>query len=187
MRRTMLLLTVGLLAVTCALFGPTVAGAAPLSQAPATCSTPQPYPPSPSATVQSSTTTPNVGDTIKVSGVRYCADEDVTITIGGKTVGTAHTDGSGSFDPEVVVPGPAGQQQLCGVGASGLATDSDCLTLNTSGAAGQAAGTGNGSGNNGQTAFTGTQVALLLVVALALVGGGVAFSAAGRRKQTARS
>lgn len=161
---------------------PALAGAAPRASAPAVCPNSGNYPPSIDATVASSTTTPRAGATIEASGSGYCSDEDVTLTIDGAKVGTAHTDGNGSFDPPVVVPGPAGDKQLCGIGASGLAADSDCLTLHVTAATAAAQSTG---GSNGGTAFTGTRVLLLLVIALALLGGGAAFVTAGRRKQSA--
>ncbi len=186
LRRAIPLGLVAVLVLLGAVFAPTAASARPLAQAPASCPKPKPYPPAPNATVQSSTTTPNAGDTIEASGINYCPDEDVDLTIGGQHVGTAHTDANGSFDPPVVVPGPSGEKQLCGVGASGLSTDQDCLTLTVGGNGGSNAAGGGGSGNNGGTAFTGTQVALLLLIALALLGGGIAFSTAGRRKQSAR-
>jgi hypothetical protein len=167
----------GLLAAT-VLFVPISAHAAPVGKtvAPAACPHPQPYPPAPNATVQSSTTHPNVGQHIEASGIHYCPDEDVRLTIGGTFVGTGHTDSVGTFDPQVVVPGPAGQKLLCGIGASGLAADRDCLTLFIS-----AGGTGGGSG--GGTSFTGVEVgALIALGALLLVGGGVLLRVGQRRK-----
>lgn len=143
------------------------------------CPHPTPYPPSPNATVQSSSTHPTVGQHIEASGIHYCPDEDVTITIGGAFVGTGHTDSTGKFDPDVIVPGPAGSKQLCGIGASGLATDQDCLTLDV-----QAPPTGT-KGNGGGVAFTGVEIGSLIAVAVALIIGGVVFARAGaRRKQS---
>ncbi len=176
---------VAALLVGAALAVPASAAAGPLAgSAPATCPKPKPYPPPPSATVQSSTTTPRVGQTIEASGIGYCPDEDVTITISGKQVGTAHTNAGGSFDPPVVVPGRAGQKQLCGIGASGLSTDRDCLTLTVSGAAANdASASAAAGGGGGGTAFTGTEAALLLALAVLLLAGGVAFATAGRHRR----
>lgn len=155
--------------------------------APSTCAKPAPYPPSPDATIQSSSTTTEVGATIEASGIHYCPDEDVRLTIGGKFVGTAHTNAAGAFDPPVVVPGPAGSKQLCGIGASGLATDQDCLTL-VAREAGASSSAGAAAGNNGGgTAFTGVEVALLCAVALLLIAGGVAFATAGRARKPVTS
>jgi hypothetical protein len=152
------------------------------------------YPMSPGATIMSSTTTPYVGQTIKVSGVNYCPDEDVDITIGGKHVATTHTDGNGAFEPQVVVPAPTGQRVLAGVGASGLSADRDSLMLTIRAGAGVEAvavgptgGSGNGAGSAGGSgtgglAFTGTEIALLIALAAALLGGGIGLMYAGRRR-----
>jgi hypothetical protein len=198
MRRAMPQVVVAgvLMVVAClAALLPSSASAQPVRvSAPPSCPTGNSaYPPTPDATVQSNTTMPRAGDSIEVSGTHYCADEDVTITIGGHVVGTAHTDAQGAFDPKVAVPGPAGDHRLCGTGASGLDADRDCLNLTTltTGAAGGAAastsaepGAGGGSGGGGGTAFTGTDAALLVALALILVAGGVAFSTAGRRHKS---
>ena len=141
------------------------------------------YPASPGATVSVSTTTPRVGARIEVSGTGYCANEDVTITIAGKKVGTAHTDASGNFDPSVRVPGPPGTKTLTGAGASGLSDDSDSLTLDVQD--GSAAGTGTGSNSGSGTAETGVQIAAIVAVAALLIGVGVAFASAGRRRKSA--
>lgn len=168
--------TLLVLAVPVAL--PGTATAAPLHAAPSgSCPGSQAYPPTADATVEASSTAPAAGASIEVSGVHYCGNEDVTITIAGKTAGTAHTDAQGSFDPEVVVPGPSGAKQLCGVGASGLAADADCLTLTVQTAGGQA------EPASGGTAFTGADIALIVAVAVLLLAGGVAFSTAGRRRR----
>jgi hypothetical protein len=135
------------------------------------------YPPGPNATIMSSTTTPFAGQKIEASGISYCPNEDVRLTIAGTFVGTAHTDGSGSFDPQVVVPGPAGDKALCGIGASGLANDQDCLTLHVragSGVAGESSG----------LASTGVKIAGLVLAAIALIGGGAFFTTAGRRRKS---
>jgi len=135
------------------------------------------YPPRPNATIMSSTTTPSTGQTIEASGTHYCANEDVNITLGGNHVTTTHTDSVGSFDPAVTVNYPAGTKvELCGIGASGLSNDQDCLTLTIAG------GLGTSPGNNGGQPMTGVEIAGLTVLAVALLGGGVAFMAAGKRR-----
>lgn len=185
MRRVVPRVVIAGLLIIAALAVPVSAAAAPLAgSAPTTCPKPKPYPPPPNATVQSSTTTPRVGQTIEASGIGYCPNEDVTITIAGKNVGTAHTDAAGSFRLTVVLPGPGGQKLLCGIGASGLSTDRDCLTLTVSGAAANdaSASTAAGGGGGG-TAFTGTEAALLLALAILLLAGGIAFATAGRHRR----
>jgi hypothetical protein len=174
------LLTAAVFAVPAAAQAHPVAARAAAVTTVDSCPHPTPYPPSPNATVQSSSTHPTIGQHIEASGIHYCPDEDVTITIGGAFVGTGHTNSSGQFDPDVIVPGPAGSKQLCGIGASGLATDQDCLTLDVQAPSG--AGT---KGNGGGVALTGVEIGSLIVVAVALIIGGVVFARAGaRRKQS---
>lgn len=144
------------------------------------CNPAKPYPPAPQATVQVSTTTPQVGETINVSGIRYCPDEDVVITIAGKVVGTAHTDDHGRLDRTVAVPGPAGDDRVCGLGASGAARDRDCLGVHA-----QGGHTESGAGSQGDPAMTGVEIALLGVAALVLVVGGVVFTTLGRHRNPA--
>jgi hypothetical protein len=138
------------------------------------------YPPAPHATIMASTTTPSVGETIEASGASYCPDEDVRLTLAGKFVGTTHTDQAGDFDPPVKVP-HTGKLLLCGIGASGLPNDRDCLTLTV-----KAHHQGGGSHSpGGGTSFTGTDVLLIVLAAVVLLGLGLGFVAAGRRKQLA--
>jgi hypothetical protein len=187
MRRVLPQVLAALLLLSGGLAIPAAAAATPpRASAPADCPKPQPYPPVPNATVESSTTDPQVGDTIKASGVHYCADEDVRLTIGATFVGMAHTDAQGEFDPQVVVPKPAGTKQLCGAGASGLSSDADCLTLTVKAAGAGNASPSSGAGTNsgGGTAFTGVEISILIAVALILVAGGLAFSTAGRNRKS---
>ena len=128
------------------------------------------------ATIMSSTTTPFIGQHIEASGIKYCHNEDVRLTIAGQFVGTAHTDNNGSFDPQVVVPGPVGDKLLCGVGASGLSEDQDCLTLHV------VSPTGPNSGP--PLSFTGVEIGAIVAVALALIVGGVLFATVGRRRKS---
>jgi hypothetical protein len=138
------------------------------------------YPPSPHATIMSSTTTPAVGETIEASGVAYCPNEDVRILLAGKFVTTTHTDGTGAFDPPVTVH-QTGKLPLCGIGASGLPNDRDCLTLTV--VANHQQGGGHTPG--GGTSFTGTDILLIVIAAAALLGAGGALLVAGRRKSLA--
>lgn len=178
MRRVVTALVALALGALALLGGPAVASATPRA---AVVGPPCPgsalYPPSPDATIMSSTTTPFINQKIEASGIKYCPNEDVTLTIAGKFVGTAHTDGAGSFDPQVTVPGPVGDKLLCGIGASGLAADRDCLTLHVR------AGTGP---NNNHLGSTGVEVATIVAVAVVLLGGGALFLSVGRRRKSAR-
>ncbi|HEY2167320.1 MAG TPA: hypothetical protein VGH01_09160 [Jatrophihabitantaceae bacterium] len=130
----------------------------------------------PGATIMSSTTTPFVGQHIEASGIQYCPNEDVRLTIGGHFVGTAHTNSGQSFDPQVVVPAPVGDQLLCGVGASGLSSDQDCLTLHV------VSPTAPNSGP--PLSFTGVEIGAMVAVAIALLVGGALFATVGRRRKS---
>jgi hypothetical protein len=141
------------------------------------------YPPSPHAMIMSSTTTPALNETIEASGSAYCPNEDVRLTLAGTFVGTTHTDGTGAFDPPVKVT-KTGKLLLCGIGASGLANDRDCLTLTV-----KSLGTGgthqHKPSGGGGTSFTGVDILLLALLAAALLAGGSALAVAGRRKRAA--
>lgn len=185
------LITVGFLAASFAALplGLQSAVAAPAVSASApACPHPSAYPPSPNATVEVTTTSPVVGERIKISGVNYCPTESVNITLRGAHVATAHTNSSGSFDPEITVTGPVGSAQVCGIGASGLARDRDCVTLHIRESSGQGATSTPvaGSGGGGP-AFTGTDIALLIALGVLLLAGGIAFATAGRSRVAAHS
>lgn len=152
--------------------------------APEVCPGATTYPPSPGATVMSSTTTPFIGQTIEVSGKGYCPDEDVALFIGSTRVGTAHTDANGSFDPPAKVPGPVGQATLLGRGASGLSLDRDTLVLTIRAASSSTPGSPSGEPG---LALTGTELTGLIVLAALLLGGGGVMLYAGRRKRSVSS
>ena len=144
------------------------------------------------AQIASSTTVPQQGQTIEVSGRGYAADENVDIYIGGILVGHATTDNSGNFDPPVVVPATLiGNQPLTGVGASHQPYDIDSLVLNiqaagvggSSSASGGAGGTS--SSNGGGLASTGVEVAAFSAIGAALILAGIAFAVFGRRRRSA--
>lgn len=140
------------------------------------------YPPTTQAQVLSSTTTPFQGQTIKVSGLNYFADEDVKLYIGGIYVGVGHTDSAGSFDPPVVVPKTLlGAQELLGEGVSGQPNDRDTLTL-TIRKPGKDVG-GVTTTNGGGLSSTGVKAAGLTLIAVLLLAAGVAVNAAGRRRR----
>jgi hypothetical protein len=158
------------------------AGAAPHALAAGNCSSTAYSTITPSAQIQSSTQTPFIGESIEASGVNYCPNEDVTITLRGKDVGTAHTDNNGSWDPAAItVTGPTGTAELCGIGASGLSNDRSCLTLTIT--ANGTDGQNNGS-DGGGTAYTGVEIAGLIVLAVGLIGGGAALVTAGRKRKS---
>ena len=138
-----------------------------------------PYPPTHQAQIFSSTTTPFQGETIEVSGLTYGLNEDVTLKIGGIFVGTAHTDGIGSFDPPVVVPASLiGDQLLEGQGAEGTPNDYDSLMLHIR-------ASGVGPTEPGGNANTGAKIAGMVGIAAVLLVGGTALTVFGRRRKAA--
>lgn len=177
MRRVVTALVALALGALALLGGPAVASAAPLAAVSGACPG-QLYPPSPDATIMSSTTTPPANTNIEASGIKYCPNESVAVYLAGKFVATAHTDSAGSWDPQVFVPGPAGDKELCGIGASGLAKDRDCLTLHVTTGGNGTQGSGNHLGS------TGVEVATIIAVAAVLLGGGALFLSAGRRRRS---
>jgi hypothetical protein len=185
MRRLVLQVAVLALLAAFGLAVPSGASAAPAQAAAAACSDAAAYPPGANATLQVDTTNPVIGETIKVSGIKFCPNEDVDITIEGVFVATAHTDARGAFDPEVKVTGAAGEKQVCGVGASGLASDRDCLTINARAATSIQNPAPGKDTDTGNPAMTGVEIALLGVLALVLVVGGVLFTTIGRRRNSA--
>lgn len=180
MRRIWTLASAAVVALGLTLAVPAAASATGLSTAMAGACNNSNYPPQPHATIMASTTTPSVGETIEASGVAYCPNEDVRITLAGKFVTTTHTDSTGAFDPPVTVH-RTGKLPLCGIGASGLPNDRDCLTLTVK-SHGQG-GVHNPGG--GGTSFTGTDLMLIVVVAAVLLGAGATLLVAGRRRRVA--
>jgi hypothetical protein len=141
---------------------------------------PKPYPRVRDATVEINTTVPHVGDPLEISGIGYCPHESVDLTVDGQHVGTAHTDSAGSFDPQVTpTPGPPGQKRVCGLVASGPASDRDCLVIRVQAASSSSAAP---AGHSGDTAFTGVKIALVGLLALVLVVGGVVVTTLSRNR-----
>jgi hypothetical protein len=168
-----------LLALGASLAAPAAATAAGVPALAGGCSG-SAYPPSVHATIMASTTTPHPGEVIEASGRAYCPNEDVRITLKGRFVTTTHTDGTGAFDPPVKVRG-TGSMQLCGIGASGLPGDRDCITLTVT-----AHGTGGvqqHKPSGGGTSLTGVDAALLCLAAGVLVALGWGLLLIGRRRR----
>ena len=148
------------------------------------CPKPKPYPGAWDATVEVNTTAPNVGDPLEIAGIGYCPEEDVDLTIDGRRVGSAHTDSAGSFDPQFTTsPGPPGQKRVCGVVASGPAADSDCVLIHVQASGGSRAAP---PARGGDTATTGVQIAVVGLLALGLVVGGVGVTTLSRNRRPDR-
>lgn len=179
MRRMWTLIGAAVMALGLAFAVPAAASATGLQAAAAGACNNSNYPPQPHAQIMASTTTPNVGETIEASGIAYCPDEDVRITLNGQYVTTTHTDSTGAFDPPVTVH-ETGKLPLCGIGASGLPNDRDCLTLTV-----KSHGQGGAHNPGGGTSMTGTDVMLIVVAAAVLLGAGGTLLVAGRRRRIA--
>ncbi|MEO6885997.1 MAG: hypothetical protein ABI232_06895 [Jatrophihabitantaceae bacterium] len=121
------------------------------------------------------------------------------ILTGGTFVGTGHTGGSGAFDPPVTMPNLIGKQSLTGIGASGADDDISSIFLTVQAKSGPSQGAGGASvgpsqgagvagghdsGSGGGLPFTGVPLIALIVLALALIGGGTAFTVSARRRGT---
>jgi hypothetical protein len=137
-----------------------------------------PYPPVTPPSVSVSTTSPCVGETIDVGGTGFTGGEAVALSVGGHAAGRATVGAAWSFTATVNTPAVTGQQDLSVVGqSSGLVATASLTVGNCSGVSGESAGRG--------LAFTGVQAAGLCVAGLVLIGGGVLFAAAGRRRKSA--
>ncbi|PZS18054.1 MAG: hypothetical protein DLM57_06965, partial [Pseudonocardiales bacterium] len=105
------------------------------------------------------------------------AGEVVNLTIAGSSVGSATTDAAGAFDPNVTTPDLVGAQTLTGTGATSGLSASLTLTIRDCVAP---AGVGGGG-----LAVTGVQIAGITLLAVLLLGAGVFFVTAGRRRKSA--
>jgi hypothetical protein len=144
------------------------------------------YPPTTCATIAVSTTTPRPGQTITVTGEEFQANAQVTLTMTpyGITLAKVTTDSNGKFSTGVTIPLDARGHQLIHANGPGKVCPADPIQITVSGGAGGGGSTGTG-GTGGPPAMTGVDVALLVGVALALLGAGVLFTRGGRRSRHA--
>ena len=75
---------------------------------------------------------------------------------------------------------------MCGIGASGLRHDRDCLFIQVQGSVASSTAPPPAPGGGG-TAFTGVRIALLGFLALVLVVGGVVVTTLGRNRRPERA
>lgn len=159
----------------------------------ATCSGGAGYPVKAGATLAVSTTTPYRGQIIDVSGANFKAGDNVTLKLDGKAVATVKADSKGSFSTSIKITSKPGKFELTATGAScgvaglllairGSSGVGGVTATQSPGAGGAATGQGGGG-----LAFTGVDVAMLVAVALALIGGGGYLAHAGRRRHARRT
>lgn len=197
MRRLMKVLVVSALLLTSLTISVRAASAATAGgflAASSTCGGATGYPVKAGATLAASTTTPYSGQTIEVSGRNFRPGENVTLSLNGKSVATVKADSAGSFDTSLKITAPPGKFELtatgsvCGVTGLLLAIrgGSGVLPVTSTKSPGVGSG-GSATGQGGGLAFTGVDVAMLVAVALVLIGGGGYLAHAGRRRHARRT
>lgn len=121
------------------LAGPASVVAAPSAAAPTNCDSTA-YPPSVNATIELDTNDIIVGETVNISGVGFCANESVRISVADRALASAHTDGQGAFESPVPVKlAVPGLIPVHADGASGLDSDraSDTVAVRDPAVAGE--------------------------------------------------
>ncbi len=141
----------------------------------ATSASAAPYTSQPTLSV--STQTPAVGASLTVSGAGFAAGENVSLTLHTVVynLGTATTDGSGSFTTTVTLPaGVSGTHTIVALGLGSGRSASITLTIGS--------GTAGGGGSNGGLPNTGAAVMGVGGLGLALLIGGGLMLLVGRRR-----
>lgn len=137
-----------------------------------------PYPPTSGCTVSVSDQSVTAGQTTTVTGSGFAANHSVGLTVGGASLGSATTDGNGSFSTTVTMPSSlaAGRHQIVAHAASQTCS----FTLASTAGVDSVQVTRN---DGGSTAFTGVAVLTWSVVAVALLASGLLFVVIGRRRR----
>ena len=104
-----------------------------------------------------------------LTGAGFVASSTVSVTVGGDTLGTATTDSSGAFSASFAFPSLTGTQTVTASGSGVSAT----VSVDFSCTAGQSTGSSN----------TGVEILTLLLIAGALLAGGVVATTIGRRRK----
>lgn len=165
------LCVVAVLATLVAVLGVDSAAAAPSSTAP--------YPPSTCASLAISTTTPYPGQTITLTGTNFAANEKISLKLDtGALLGTVTTSASGSFSTKVTIPNDASGNHTITVVSRDDVCPIEPIQIQAQGI--DAASNSNGGGSG--LASTGVNVLIGLLVAAALITGGVLLSRSGRRR-----
>ncbi len=153
----------------------------------ATSATAATYPPTTCATISVSTTTPHVGEAIAVTGANFKPNVTVTLklTPADEIVGTPRTDADGKFSTTITMPADSEGNQLLSAVGEPKVCPADPIHLVVSGNGGSSSSGGGGGGQ--PPAMTGLDVALLIGIALALLGAGVLFTRGGKHRRRAPS
>jgi hypothetical protein len=167
------MLVVAALAAVMTLVGFGVATSAGAAASPST----SPYPPT-CFLIKLSTTTPNPGQTITVSGQDFTPDIDVSVVLDTHTVlATTHTTANGTFAVDVTLPaGVTGTHTISATGDPRLASG-DCPAASVTISIGAESST-----SSGGLASTGVDILTGVAVALALIGAGVLITRSARRR-----
>jgi len=147
------------------------------------------YPPGVSATLQVSTTSPHICESITVSGTGFNPSVQVKVYERNVLTKTTTTNASGAFSTAIKVVGPVGSQVInvhaAGSACGGSPSPSSSVDpTSTSRSATSSAGSGGGGGGGG-LANTGVAILALLLLALALLVAGITASRAGRARHRA--
>lgn len=146
------------------------AGAAPSVVCP-------PYPPNTGAALAVSTTNPQPGDSITVTGSHFVPNASVRLELHTSVVvlATVQADANGDFSTTVTLPdGVTGTHTI--VAATGVPTSGNCATPTIT-------ITIQGTQPPGGTSFTGVDVLAMVLGALALLGVGIALTRGGKRRK----
>jgi hypothetical protein len=137
------------------------------------------YPGPSHCAVSSLATQISPGSSITLVGSGYPANTAVTFTLHSNTtsLGSTTTDGDGSFTATVNIPLNVGAGNHDIVASAG----NESCTLSLLGTASERAH--RSSGDGGDLASTGVQIAALSTAAVILLGGGALFVVAGRRRR----
>lgn len=156
------------------------------------------YPPTACPTLAVSTTHPLAGQPITVTGSGFAPHATIRLELRpptGRQVGTVHSDTQGNFATTITLPSGPGRHDLVAVGGSQAGTScpvdpSQVLQAQVDPSQlqqVQANASPSGARQHGGTAFTGLDIAGLVLAALALLGGGVLLSRTGRRRRVTAS
>ena len=138
-----------------------------------------PYPPNVGAALAVSTTNPQPGGTLTVTGSHFVKNASVRLELHSHrfVLATVQADASGNFSTSVTLPaGVTGTHTI--VAATGVPTSGNCATPTITITI-QNPGPNGGPG----TSFTGVDVLAMVLGALALLGVGFALTRSGKRRK----